>query len=483
MAAKADKSAPVILVIDDEESICFAFGQFFTKRGMAVETAATAARGLELCRKLTPDVVFLDVCLPDRNGLDVLDEIRGICPGAKVIVITAFGSLEVVTKAIAGKAFDYLVKPLDLKRAGEVAELALASRQVTDGAVSGTGTGNAGASVLVGSSAVMQDVYKRIGLVAQTVSNVLIQGETGTGKELVARAIHEHSSRKAEPFVAVNCGALPEALVESELFGHVKGTFTGAVADKPGRFEAADGGTLFLDEIGELPLAAQVKLLRFLDSHTVERLGSVASISLDVRIIAATNRDLRAEVDAGRFRADLFYRIGVIQIQLPPLRERTGDILPLVHEFMRRLTPPGAPVPNLDAAAGRLLERYAWPGNVRELRNAVEHALVVSGGGPVMPAHLPAFVTTDGSAAGKIGGEALANYVAQVMAGTGQPAQAADSKAEILPAAVVELERALIQAALEETNGNQSAAADRLGLHRNSLRRKISELGIGDGAE
>ena len=481
MAAKADKSVPVILVIDDEESICFAFGQFFTKRGMVVETTATAARGLELCRKLTPDVIFLDVCLPDRNGLDVLDEIRGVCPAAKVIVITAFGSLEVVTKAIAGKAFDYLVKPLDLKRAGEVVELALASRQVKDGTVSGTG--NAGASVLVGSSAVMQEVYKRIGLVAQTASTVLIQGETGTGKELVARAIHAHSPRKREPFIAVNCGALPEALVESELFGHVKGTFTGAVADKPGRFEAADGGTLFLDEIGELPLTTQIKLLRFLDSHTVERLGSVASMSLDVRIIAATNRDLRAEVDAGRFRADLFYRIGVIQIQLPPLRERTGDILPLAHEFMRRLTPPGTPVPRLDAAAGHLLECYAWPGNVRELRNAVEHALVVSGGGPVMPAHLPAFVTADAPASGKTNGEALANYITQVMAGTGQPTQVANGKSEILPTAVADLERALIKAALEETGGNQSAAADRLGLHRNSLRRKMSELGIGDGTE
>ena len=475
MTIKADKPAPVILVIDDEESICFAFGQFFTRRGMTVEAASTATRGLELCRKLVPDVVFLDVCLPDRNGLDVLDDIRRICPDCNVIVITAFGSLEVVTKAMAGKAFDYLVKPLDLRRAGEVAELALASRQAKSGAVSGTG--NAAAAALVGSSAVMQEVYKRISLVAQTVSTVLIQGETGTGKELVARAIHEHSARRTQPFIAVNCGALPEALVESELFGHVKGTFTGAVADKQGRFEAADGGTLFLDEIGELPLAAQVKLLRFLDSHTVERLGSVTPLHLDVRVIAASNRDLRAEVAAGRFRADLFYRLGVIQIPLPPVRERVGDILPLAHEFMRRLTPPGTPVPHLAAAAGCLLEQYGWPGNVRELRNAVEHAMVVSGGGMVMPAHLPAFVTAPAGLAN--GGDALARYVAQAMAATPQ-AEQAGRKPEILAAAVADLERALIRAALAASAGHQSAAADRLGLHRNSLRRKMNDLGFKD---
>ena len=440
---------------------------------MRVEVAATAARGLELCRKLAPDVVFLDVCLPDRNGLDVLDELRRHFPGARVIVITAFGSLEVVTKAIAGKAFDYLVKPLDLKRAGEVVDLALASRQPARR--NGSGTGNAAAGALVGGSPAMQEVYKRIGLVAQTLSTVLIEGETGTGKELVARAIHQHGGRSAEPFVAVNCGALPEALVESELFGHVKGTFTGAVADKPGRFEAADGGTLFLDEIGELPLATQVKLLRFLDSHTVERLGSVEPLKLDVRVIAATNRDLRAEVAAGRFRADLFYRLGVIRIQLPPLRGRPGDVPLLVHEFMRRFTPSGTPVPHLDTGAIGLLEQYAWPGNVRELRNAIEHAMVVSGGGTVMPAHLPEYVSAPGSGCGGESGGALERYVAQVMAN--------GSAGALYETAVADLERALIQAVLADSAGTLSAAADRLGLHRNSLRRKMKELGIGGGEE
>ncbi len=475
MAAKAEQRAAArILVIDDEESICFAFEQYFSRRGMRVESAATGKRGLELCRKLAPEVVFLDVCLPDRDGLELLGELKDACPEAQVIVITAFGSLETVTRAIAGKAFDYLVKPLDLERAGEVAELALASRRAASAPAAAEDKADAASAELVGRSASMQEVYKQIGLVAGTPSTVLLEGETGTGKELVARAIHEHSPRRRRPFVAVNCGALPEALVESELFGHVKGTFTGAVADKPGRFEAADGGTLFLDEIGELPLPAQVKLLRFLDSRTIERLGSVTPLTLDVRIIAATNRDLRREVEAGRFRADLFYRLGVIQIRLPPLRERPGDVLLLARAFLSRLTPPERTPPQLDAAAGRLLEQYGWPGNVRELRNAVEHALVVSGGGPVMPAHLPGTVRAPAAPGTGARGD-VSPWDSMVAAAFAEAAEG-----NVYNTAMEELERRLIRAALERFGGNQSAAGDWLGVHRNTMRRKIKELGLGE---
>jgi two-component system, NtrC family, response regulator AtoC len=249
-----------------------------------------------------------------------------------VIVITAYGSLETVTRAVRGKAFDTLVKPLDLDRAADLAHQVLASREAASvlaetarlekNAAPASGKAAARGATMIGSSPAMQEVYKRIGKVAQSDSAVLVLGQTGTGKELVARAIHEHSARAGRPFVAVNCGALPENLVESELFGYARGAFTGADSDKVGRFEAAHGGTLFLDEMGELPHAAQVKLLRFLDTRTVERLGSVKPIHLDVRVVAATNRDLPADVRAGRFRADLYYRLAVIQIELPPLRAR-----------------------------------------------------------------------------------------------------------------------------------------------------------------
>jgi len=464
-----------ILVIDDEESICFAFQRYFEQRGCRVDVAATGREGLARWRRRRPDVVFLDVRLPDIDGLDVLEQIRAEDPHACVIVISAYGSLETVTKAVANKAFDYLVKPLDLDRAGELLAQAAAARQVmAAGARRPAEAAPTGAS-LIGASPVMQEVYKRIGKVAQSAAAVLIRGETGTGKELVARAIHEHSPRRAKPFVAVNCGALPENLVESELFGYARGAFTGAEADKPGRFESADGGTLFLDEVGELPLATQVKLLRFLDSRIIERLGSVRSIRLDVRILAATNRDLPAAIEAGQFRPDLFYRLAVIQIDVPPLRHRPQDILPLAEHFLNQLAEPGRPPSPIGKAAAKLLAGYAWPGNVRELRNAMENAAVVSGGGPLLPAHLPESVRA-GPAAGKPpsepGDEALRQYLEALWARDGG----------LYRPAVEQLERALFKRVLAQTRGNRAAAAQRLGLHRNTLRKKLRQLGLDEGA-
>jgi len=461
-----------ILVIDDEEAICFAFRRYFERRGFSVAIAASGKEGVERFREARPDVVFLDVRLPDANGLDVLEQFRKMDSKACVVVITAYGTLETVTRAIRGKAFDYLVKPLDLDRASEIVTEALAS---ADEAANRSAAPAAEVQpvvadgVLVGSSPSMQEVYKRIGKVAQADAAVLILGDTGTGKELVARAIHEHSARRSAPFVPVNCGALPENLVESELFGYVRGAFSGADADKPGRFEAAEGGTLFLDEIAELPLATQVKLLRFLDSQTVERLGSIRSIGLDVRVLAATNRDVRKAIEAGTFREDLYYRLAVVQIELPPLSSRGRDIDELAEHFLAQR--PGERI-HLSAQAAEALRAHHWPGNVRELRNAIEHAAIVCGGDLILPQHLPTAVrTATGPDASRLDA-AAETYLSDLSTGTDQFARAIEP-----------VERAVIRRALAQTHGNQSAAAELLGLHRNTLRNKLRQLGLDGGQE
>ena len=481
--------APHILVIDDEESICFAFERYFSGRGFAVRAASSARQGIDRYHDRRPDVVFLDVRLPDGSGLDVLEKLRADDPTATIIVMTAYGSLETVTRAIRGKAFDYLVKPLDLDRAAELVQQAMSARADATRAKAATDDSPAkpadaaarSPTTLIGASAPIQEVYKRIGLVAQSDAAVLIRGDTGTGKELVARAIHEHSRRADRPFIPVNCGALPDHLVESELFGYVRGAFTGADGDKPGRFELADTGTLFLDEVGELPLTAQVKLLRFLDEQIVERLGSVRPMRLDVRILAATNRDLARAIEAGQFRDDLFYRLAVIQIELPPLARRQDDVLPLARHFLTQRYPGGPPT--ISRQAGELLTRYDWPGNVRELRNAVEYAAIVSGGSTILPIHLPESIRNFGSggpdaSAGRSSsaGLAMTKYLDAVLA---DPA----AQTSLHRAAIEPLEQELIRKVLADCDGNQTAAAARLGLHRNTLRNKLREMGLDDSEQ
>jgi len=466
-----------ILVVDDEEAICYAFRRCFEARGWRVRVAGTGAAAVAAYRDTPADVVFLDVRLPDADGLDVLRQLRARDADCRVVVITAHGSLETVRRAVEGEAFDYLAKPIDLDCAVEAVRQALeagrvATRSGPDAAPPASGRTSAGPEDdLVGASPVIQEVYKRVSRVARAESTVLIQGETGTGKELVARAVHAHSGRAAGPFVPVTCAALPEALVESELFGHVRGAFTGADADRAGRFEAADGGTVFMDEVGELPPAVQVKLLRFLDNQVVERLGSVEPIRVDVRILAATNRDLADAVAAGAFRRDLFYRLAVVQIDVPPLRDRREDVPTLVRHFLSARAGADGAAPAVSREAMRLLQAYDWPGNVRELKNAVEHAVVVSGGGPVLPAHLPERVrrgpapapTSPDSA-----GAALEAYLDRL----------AEAGPGAFRTAVADLEKRLIARALADAGGNRSAAAGRLGIHRNTLRRKIREYGL-----
>jgi two-component system nitrogen regulation response regulator GlnG len=458
-----------LLVIDDEESICYAFRRHFEGRGLRVSVAPTARRGLEVCRAEPPDVTVVDVCLPDGDGLTLLDELRAAAPATPVLVITAFGTLDTATRAVAGKAFDYLIKPLDLDRVTAAVERALQSGPAGRTPVA-VAAASAGTAALVGASAAMQRVYTQIAWAAQSGAPVLITGATGTGKDLAARAIHERGIRRSGPFVAVNCGALPETLVESELFGHVKGAFSGAVAEKPGRLELAYGGTLLLDEVGELPLPAQVKLLRFLDNQGVDRLGAVQTRRVDVRILAATNRDLGAAVRRGTFRADLYYRLAVTEIHMPPLAERREDVLPTVRHLLTLLAPGGSGA--LSAEAEALLGAWDWPGNVRELRNVLQHAVAVSAGGPILPTHFPAALEAG-----------LVPAPPPPDAGPGAPALEALAAAArwgipgVYSRALESLERYLIRRALAETGGNQVAASDLLGLHRNTLRRRLRALG------
>jgi len=447
-----------LLIIDDEEAIRFALARYFRDGGCEVETAATLAAGRDRLAASRPEVVFLDLRLPDGNGLDLLDEAATLSPGSRIVVMTAYGTLDTVRQALDARAFEYLVKPIDLGEAADLVRQIQASLEA--GAAPPAPLPPHG---FVGSSPAMQDLYKRIGQAARAEAAVLIEGETGTGKELTARALHTCSRRAGGPFAAVNCGALSAGLLESELFGHVRGSFTGAVSDKVGRFEAACGGTLFLDEIGELPLPAQVKLLRALDSGIIERVGSVTPIRVNARIVAATNRDLRDEVAAGRFRADLYFRLAVLRLALPSLRQRREDIPALAERFLAEFA--AGDTPRLSREAREKLLAHDWPGNVRELRNAMAQAAAVCAGGLVLPPHLPNFAP-----AARPGGDPLDAFLDHIEKDGGN----------LHARACAELEARLIERALAATGGNRALAAERLGLHRNTLRRKLREFGQND---
>ncbi len=478
-----------IVVIDDEQSVCHAFKTFLGDVGHEVAVAATAQRGLALIGDLTPDLVILDIRLPDADGLDILAEIVRADDPPAVLVITAHGTMDTAIEAMRRGAFEYLTKPIDLEEAKLVIERALESRQLSHEVARLRKQLRGAAPLLVGNSPPMQRVYKTIGAVAPTNATVLIRGESGTGKELVARAIHQASPRAKGPFVTVDCTALPEHLIESELYGYEPGAFTGATSAKPGKIEQADGGTLFLDEIGELSASAQAKLLRFLETRQTERLGSTRTLSLDVRILAATNEDLEAKRRQGTFREDLFYRIHVVTLDLPPLRERRDDIPLLVACFLENVAQPPpavpaqarAPVPHtrhlqISQAALDVLAAHSWPGNVRELRNAIEHAVIACRGATILPEHLPRLVAPRAPGAGDGSGgpsDDLRRAAAALL--SAKMAQHPEGTAPLYDMMVEELDRAVIAEALRITGRNQARTAALLGLHRTTLRNKIRQ--------
>src|SRR5262245_5928697 len=463
---------PHLLLIDDDPALTPGqLRQAFPAPAHRVEVAPTGAEGLQRIRAGPPDVVLLDLLLPDQSGLDVHQQIRGLDARIPVIFITIAKSADTAIEAMKQGAYDYLFKPLDphqLKRVvGEALEVARRMREPAVVAEAAADLDVEGA--IVGTCAAMRDVYKAIGLVAAQDVPVLITGESGTGKELIARALYQHSKRARAPFFALNCAAIPEALLESELFGHEKGAFTGADRRRIGKFEQVSGGTLFLDEIGDMPLALQAKMLRLLQEQTFERVGGNETISTDVRIIAATHRDLKAWSEEGRFRPDLYYRLSVFAIQLPPLRERGDDLPQLVRVYLRRFSKElGRGVQEIAPEALERLRCYSWPGNIGELQSVLKQALLQASGPVLLPAFLPALTGEPGEAAA---GKDF-DLGAFIRKGLGPDA------CELYAETHRQVDRLLLPLVLEHTQGNQHQAARLLGIARQTLRLKLRELGL-----
>jgi two-component system response regulator PilR (NtrC family) len=451
-----------ILVVDDEPGIRKVLSVMLTKEGCAVSVAAGRADLERLLAAERYDLVVTDMRMPDISGLEVLELVRERAPGARTLVMTAFPSADATIEAIQKGAVDYIIKEGDyLGRIRLfVRETLTRSRDEEGGGAVMEVRGEARTDFLIGDSPALVEIFKVIGRVAGRKSTVLITGESGTGKELVARAIHAHSPRRARPLVSINCGALTETLLESELFGHVKGSFTGAVSDKKGLFEAADGGTLFLDEIGETSKAVQVKLLRVLQEEKVRRVGDTRDIPVDVRIIAATNQDLAALIRAGAFREDIYFRLNVIPIHVPPLRERLEDLPKLVLYFLSKYADSGGGHGvEIRPDALIALEGYRWPGNVRELENVVERVVAMNPGAAITAEELPDFIRA---------GAPLATNVV--------PSISADGIN--LEQTVNEFEKQLVIKALRLAGGRRSEVVRLLGLTDRTLRYRLEKHGL-----
>ena len=449
-------SSPIgILIVDDDEITCNLLEEVLSKEGYVVDKALNGREAIDKGENKPYDVVLTDIRMIDVDGMEVLRAYRQKSPDSIIIMMTAFGSIETAIRAIKEGAYDYVSKPfkldeikLTIRRALEQKRLLQENLFYRQELITKYKLEN-----IVGRSPQMLQVYKTVARVAETRSTILIAGESGTGKELVARAIHFNSPRSSKPYVAVDCGSLAETLLESELFGHVRGAFTGAVTNKKGLFEEADNGTCFLDEVGDISLAMQTKLLRVIQEHEIKRVGGTETTKIDVRIIAATNKNLEELVAEKKFREDLFYRLNVVSIHLPPLRERLDDIPFLADHFLRKYAAENEkPVSRISAEVLDLLLRYQWPGNVRELENVIERALTLSPHSLILPEDLPRRLRVEPSE----------------ISATSLPSQVS----------LTELEKIYIKKVLEETGGNKKRAADILGIDRRTLYRMAARYGI-----
>ena len=461
-----------ILIVDDDAQLRQSFEKLLNAEGHTVKTASSGEAAIALVKDAVPDLVIMDVRMPGMSGLEAFRAIHEIEPKLPVIIMTAYGTTDTAIEATKLGAFEYVLKPPEIPDILALISQALeAGRFMRSRVELDVAPDTAAADAIIGKSKPMQEVYKAIGRVAPTDATVLIRGESGTGKELVARAIYQHSLRSAKPFLIINCVAIPETLLESELFGYEKGAFTGAVNRRVGKFEQAHGGTVFLDEIGDMPFSIQAKILRLLQERSIERLGGREPIPVDVRIIAATNRDLEAALAQGRFREDLYYRLKVVTLWLPPLKERSGDITLLAEYFLARFAKEmSLNNPGMTAEAKLLLQNYPWPGNVRELANAMQKALIFSRGYPIDPDDVSRAIGGE-SQAREAGDqqtdEIVRQWVRQILA-------AGEGK-DVFEACMDYFASLVISEALDLTAGNRSRAAKLLGISRPTLLSKIDK--------
>ena len=464
---------PKLLLVDDEPNVLYTLELALADEKTEIVTAQTGKEAIRLAQSRSPDAAILDITLPDMSGLDALDAVRTLDARLPVVIITAHGTTETAIEAMKRGAFDYLTKPVDLHQLQDVMVRALELRRMQSvPAVFDTAPADAEGDRIIGRGAAMQEVFKSIGRVTAQDVNVLITGESGTGKELVARAIYQHSKRSARPFLAINCAAIPEGLLESELFGHERGAFTGADRKRIGKFEQANGGTIFLDEVGDMAPATQAKMLRLLQEQQFERLGSGETITVDVRVIAATNRDLDAMVAAGAFRGDLLYRLNGFTIHLPSLRERRDD-LPLLIEYILRETSAKLEksIRSVSPEAMKLLEVHDWPGNIRELQGALRFAIVQAAGEVITSDCLPRSLHA-GSPPTPVAASALPDAAALTQ-------ELLDRGEDGIYAKVNQTtDRAILETVLRHTGGNQMTASQLLGISRTTLRAKLQALGM-----
>jgi two-component system, NtrC family, nitrogen regulation response regulator GlnG len=463
-----------ILLVDDDPSIRLVVTEALKRDGHEVRTAASVAEQIAMLERFTPDVLITDVILPDGNGLDLVPSILAKRPDLPVIVLSAQNTLTTAVRATEQGAFEYLPKPFDLDELCRAVRDGLARSGHKDDVI--TSEDNTDLP-LIGRSAAMQDVYRMIARVVATDLTVLVLGESGTGKELVARALHDLGPRKAKPFVAVNMAAIPRELIEAELFGHERGAFTGALQRSAGRFEQAAGGTLFLDEIGDMPMEAQTRLLRVLQSGEFTLVGGTRTIGVDVRIIAATHKNLSVLIANGQFREDLYYRLNVVPINLPPLRQRRDDIGLLAQHFLDKAASAGLPRKRLNDAGIAQLAEHGWPGNVRELENLMRRLAAIARD-PVIPASAIAAQLSGGGTLAAEAVETLEQAVAHHLARYFVQFGSELPPAGLYDRILADVERPLLEATLNAVRGNQLRAADLLGINRNTLRKKLSDLGI-----
>jgi len=451
-----------ILVADDDASIRSLLKQLLSDEGYSVVEATTGTEVAEKVKDTNPDLVIMDVRMPELDGIEALSKLKVSSPKTSVLIMTAFGSSNNAIRAMELGAFDYITKPFELDKISHTVKRVIEYRDLTSEVqvLRDEISSLVQTERIVGNSPAMQEVYKTVGKVAKADATVLITGESGTGKELVAEALHYNSNRRSGPIVKVSCAALPETLLEAELFGHEKGSFTGAMTQRRGRFEMADKGTIFLDEIGEMSLPMQTKLLRVLQERKIERVGSSLPIKVDIRIICATNKDLQRQVEQQKFRDDLFYRLNVINIHMPPLRDRKEDIPALVEHFLakHRYSATAQPAAISEEALKRLME-YDWPGNVRELENVVERAVVLSRGQIITSRELP-FGDHEAGEHEEEGGDEVS------------------VEKSFFKKSVAQFEKDLIMKALRDATGNRSKAAEMLGIYRRLLYAKIKEYGL-----